>query len=130
MARAKARRPTYRRSAAVRRGAPGYPTLADRRKISRWLIVAAVVFVLILIPFVGPTIGEAILDFRDALVTLLGLAVLLMVIGLAVNGWLALSRRFTLSRTFWRRWTGSVLLAASVCGIVSFLKARFPVAIS
>jgi len=122
VARAKARRSTYRRSAAVRRGAPGYPRLTDRRKISRWLIVAAVVFVLILIPFVGPTIGETILDFRDALVTLLGLAVLMLVIGLAVNGWLALTRRFALSRTFWRRWSGGLLLAASVCGIIALFR--------
>jgi len=122
MARAKARRPTYRRSAAVGRGAAGYPRLAGGRKVSRWLIVAAVVFVLILIPFVGPTIGEAILDFRDALVSLLGLAVLLLVIGLAVNGWLALSRRFALSLTFWRRWAGSFLLAVSVCGIMALFR--------
>jgi S-DNA-T family DNA segregation ATPase FtsK/SpoIIIE len=122
MARAKARRPTYRRSATGRRGAPGYPTLGARRKISRWLIVAAVVFVLILIPFVGPIIGEAILDFRDAIVTLLGLAVLLLVIGLAVNGWLALTRRFALSRTFWRRWVGSLVLAVSVCGIMALFR--------
>jgi S-DNA-T family DNA segregation ATPase FtsK/SpoIIIE len=122
MARAKARRPTYRRSAAGRRGASGYPRLTDRRKISRWLIVAAVVFVLILIPFVGPIIGEAILDFRDAIVTLLGLAVLLLVIGLAVNGCLAATRHFALSRTFWRRWTGSVLLAVSVCGIMALFR--------
>jgi S-DNA-T family DNA segregation ATPase FtsK/SpoIIIE len=122
MARAKARRPTYRRSAGVRRGAAGYPRLTGRRKISLWLIVAAVVFVLILIPFVGSTIGEAILDFRDALVSLLGLAVLLLVIGLAVNGWLAVSRRFALSRTFWRRWAGSLLLAVSVCGIMGLFR--------
>jgi S-DNA-T family DNA segregation ATPase FtsK/SpoIIIE len=122
MARAKARRPTYRRSAAVRRGAPGYPRLTGGRKVSRWLIVAAVVFVLILIPFVGPIIGEAILNFRDALVSLLGLAVLLLVIGLAANGWLALRRRFALSRTFWRRWAGSFLLAVSVCGIMALFR--------
>jgi len=122
MARAKARRPTYRRSTAVRRGAAGYPSLADRRKLSRWLIVAAVVFILILIPFVGPIIGEAILNFRDAMVSLLGLAVLLLVIGLAVNGWLALARRFSLSRTFWRRWAGTFLLAVSVCGIMALFR--------
>jgi S-DNA-T family DNA segregation ATPase FtsK/SpoIIIE len=122
MARAKARRPTYRRSAAVGRGAAGYPRLTGGRKVSRWLIVAAVVFVLILIPFVGPIIGEAILDFRDALVSLLGLAVLLLVIGLAVNGWLALSRRFALSLSFWRRWAGSFLLAVSVCGIMALFR--------
>jgi len=122
MARAKARRPTYRRSATAGRGAAGYPRLTDRRKISRWLIVAALVFILILIPFVGPIIGEAILDFRDALVSLLGLAVLLLVIGLAVNGWLALSRRFALSLIFGRRWVGSLLLAVSVCGIMALFR--------
>ena len=122
MARAKARRPTYRRSAAVRRRTAAYPNLADRRKVARWLIAAAVVFVLILIPFVGSIIGEAILNFRDALVSLLGLAVLLLVIGLVVNGWLALSRRFSLSRTFWRRWWGGLLLSVSVCGIMALFR--------
>ena len=122
MARAKARRPTYRRSAAVRRRTAAHPDLADRRTLARWLIVAAVVFVLVLIPFVGPIIGEAILDFRDALVSLLGLAVLLLVIGLVVNGLLALGRRFALSRTFWRRWWGSVLLGVSVCGIMGLFR--------
>lgn len=122
MARAKARRPTYRRSAAVRHRTTAYPNLADRRKVTRWLIAAAVVFVLILIPFVGPIIGEAILNFRDALVSLLGLAVLLLVIGLVVNGWLALSRRFSLSRTFWRRWWGGLLLSVSVCGIMALFR--------
>jgi len=122
MARAKARRPTYRRSATVRRRTPAHPDLADRRTLARWLIVAAAVFVLVLIPFVGPIIGEAILDFRDALVSLLGLAVLLLVIGLTVNGLLALGRRFALSRTFWRRWWGSVLLGVSVCGIMGLFR--------
>jgi S-DNA-T family DNA segregation ATPase FtsK/SpoIIIE len=122
MARAKARRPTYRRSAAVRRRSAAYPDLTDRRKVARWLIAAAVVFVLVLIPFVGPIIGEAILNFRDALVSLLGLAVLLLVIGLVVNGWLALSRRFSLSRTFWRRWWGGFLLSVSVCGIMALFR--------
>jgi len=119
MARAKARRPTYRRAATGGRRAAARPSLVDGRRLGRWLIVAAVVFVLVLIPFVGPIIGEAMLDFRDALVSLLGLAVLLLVIGLVVNGLLALSRRFTLSRTFWRRWWGSVLLGVSVCGIMA-----------
>jgi len=122
MARAKARRPTYRRSAAVHRRAGAYLGLADRRGLSRWLIVAAVVFILVLIPFVGPTVGEAILNFRDALVSLLGLAVLLLVIALAVNGWLALTRRFALSRTFWRRWAGSLLLSVSICGIMALFR--------
>jgi len=62
MARAKARRSTYRRSAAVRRGAPGYPRLTDRRKISRWLIVAAVVFVLILVATSGEIDEKVVLD--------------------------------------------------------------------
>ena len=122
MARAKAQRPTYRRSEAAARRAAPYPRLTDRTKLGRWLIVAAVVFVLILIPFVGPIIGEAILNFRDALVSLLGLAVLLLVIGLIANGWLALGRRFTLSRTFWRRWLGSLLLGISICGIMALFR--------
>jgi len=122
MARAKAKRPTYRRVATGRRRAAAQPDLIDGRRLVRWLIVAAVVFVLVLIPFVGPIIGEALLDFRDALVSLLGLAVLLLVIGLVVNGLLALSRRFTLSRTFWRRWWGSVLLGVSVCGIMALFR--------
>jgi S-DNA-T family DNA segregation ATPase FtsK/SpoIIIE len=122
MARAKAQRPTYRRSAAAARRAAPYPRLTDRTKLGRWLIVAAVVFVLILIPFVGPIIGEAILDFRDALVSLLGLAVLLLVIGLIANGWLALGRRFRLSRTFWRRWLGGFLLGISICGIMALFR--------
>jgi S-DNA-T family DNA segregation ATPase FtsK/SpoIIIE len=122
MARAKAKRPTYRRVATGRRRAAAQPDLIDGRRLVRWLIVAAVVFVLVLIPFVGPIIGEAILDFRDALVSLLGLAVLLLVIGLVVNGLLALGRRFTLSRTFWRRWWGSVLLGVSVCGIMALFR--------
>lgn len=122
MARAKARRTTYRRSAAAHRRAAPYPRLTDRRKLSGWLIAAAVVFVLVLIPFVGPAIGEAILNFRDALVSLLGLAVLLLVIGLVVNGWLALARRFSLSPTFWRRWLGSFLLGVSVCGIMALFR--------
>jgi len=122
MARAKARRPTYRRSTAAHRRAATYPRLTVRPGFSRWLIVAAVVFVLILIPFVGPTVGEAILNFRDALVSLLGLAVLLLVIGLVVNGLLALGHRFSLSRTFWRRWWGSFLLGVSVCGIMALFR--------
>jgi S-DNA-T family DNA segregation ATPase FtsK/SpoIIIE len=122
MARAKAKRSTYRRSGAVPRRTAAYPRLTDRRKLSLWLIVAAVVFALVLIPFVGPTIGEAILDFRDALVSLLGLAVLLLVIGLVVNGGLALGRRFALSRTFWRRWVGSLVLGVSVCGIMALFR--------
>jgi S-DNA-T family DNA segregation ATPase FtsK/SpoIIIE len=122
MARAKARRPTYRRAATSRGHAAAHPNLVDGRRLARWLIVAAVVFVLILIPFVGPSIGEAILDFRDALVSLLGLAVLLLVIGLVVNGCLALGRRFALSSTFWRRWWGSLLLGVSVCGIMALFR--------
>jgi S-DNA-T family DNA segregation ATPase FtsK/SpoIIIE len=122
MARAKARRPTYRRSTTVRRHTAAHPDLADSRRLARWLIVAAVVFVLVLIPFVGPIIGEAILGFRDALVSLLGLAVLLLVVGLVANGLLALGRRFALSRTFWRRWWGSVLLGVSVCGIMALFR--------
>ena len=127
MARAKARRPTYRRSAAVRRRAAAYPDLTDRSRLSRWLIIAAAVFVLVLIPFVGPIIGEAILDFRDALVSLLGLAVLLLAIGLLVNGWLALGRRFALSRTFWRRWWGCLLLGVSVCAIMALFRPAWSV---
>jgi S-DNA-T family DNA segregation ATPase FtsK/SpoIIIE len=122
MARAKARRATYRRSAAARRGTAAYPPLVQGPKAARWLIVAAVVFVLVLIPFVGPIVGEAILDFRDALVSLMGLAVLLLVLGLAINGWLALRRRFSLSRTFWRRWWGSLLMAVSICGIMALFR--------
>ena len=122
MARARAKRPTYRRSGAAPRRAAAYPRLTHRPNLSLWLIAAAVVFVLILIPFVGPTIGEAILNFRDALVSLLGLAVLLLVIGLVVNGGLALGRHFTLSRIFWRRWVGSLLLGITVCGIMALFR--------
>ncbi|MGQ9573173.1 MAG: DNA translocase FtsK [Dehalococcoidia bacterium] len=122
MARAKARRPIYRRSTAVHRRAADYPHLAARRRVGLWLVVAAAVFVLVLIPFVGPTIGEALLNFRDALLSLFGLGVVLLVIGLAVNGLLALGRHFTLSVTFWRRWWGSLLLGASICGIMALFR--------
>ena len=122
MARAKAKRSTYRRSTATGRRAPGYPKLADKRKLSPWLIGAASIFIVVFIAFVGPTIGEAILNFRDALVRLLGLAVFLLVIGLSVNGLMAVGRRFTLSLTFWRRWSGAFLLSVSICGIMALFR--------
>ncbi|MDP2950265.1 MAG: DNA translocase FtsK [Chloroflexota bacterium] len=124
MARVKARgRAGYRRPAAVtRRGARSYKQVVERQNIGRWLIAAAVVFVAVLIPFVGPIIWEALVDLRDALVRLLGLAVLLLVVALMVNGWLVLGRRFNLSATFWRRWLGALLLGVSVGGIMALFR--------
>ena len=125
MARAKVR-PTYRRTTgAKRRGGTYHPhSSAQPRSLARWAIVAGVVLVLILIPFVGPIIRDAALDLRETLVRLLGLGVLLLVTGLLANAWLVLGKQFSRSPTFWRRWWGSLLLALSITGFMSLFRRR------
>ncbi len=123
MARAKVRpRPTYRRPTAGRRHGGSYHPFSERRSLGRWAIVAVIVFVIILIPFVGPIIRDAALDLRDTLVGRLGLGVLLLVAGLVANGWLVLGKQFSRSPTFWRRWWGSLLLGLSITGFMALFR--------
>jgi len=123
MARTKVR-PTYRRSTGVkRRGGTYHPrSLPERRSLARWAALAGIVFVIILIPFVGPIIRDAALDLREALVRLLGLGVLILVLGLLANAWLVLAKQFSRARTFWRRWWGSALLGLSITGFMSLFR--------
>jgi S-DNA-T family DNA segregation ATPase FtsK/SpoIIIE len=123
MARAKVR-PTYRRSTGIRRrGGTYHPhSFSEPRSLTRWAVVAAVVLVLILIPFVGPIIRDAALDLRETLVRLFGLGVLLLVSGLVANGWLVLAKLFSRSPTFWRRWWGCLLLGLSITGFMALFR--------
>jgi S-DNA-T family DNA segregation ATPase FtsK/SpoIIIE len=123
MARARVRpRPTYRRPTATKRRGSTYHPLAERRSLGRWAVVAAIVLIIILIPFVGPIIRDAVLDLREALVRLLGLGVLLLVAGLVANGWLVLGKQFSRSLTFWRRWWGSLLLGLSITSFMALFR--------
>jgi S-DNA-T family DNA segregation ATPase FtsK/SpoIIIE len=123
MARTKVR-PTYRRPTATkRRGGTYHPhSFPEQRSLARWAIVAGVVLVLILIPFVGPIIRDAALDLREALVRFFGLGVLLLVAGLLGNAWLVLAKQFSRSLTLWRRWWGSLLLGLSVTGFMALFR--------
>jgi S-DNA-T family DNA segregation ATPase FtsK/SpoIIIE len=123
MARTKVR-PTYRRPAATRRRSGTYhpPSFPERRSLARWGIVAGVVVVLILIPFVGPIIRDAALNLREALVRFFGLGILLLVVGLLANAWLVLAKQFSRSLTLWRRWWGSLLLGLSITGFMALFR--------
>ena len=123
MAKARVRpRPTYRRSTAPKRRGGTYHPFTERRSLGRWAIIAAIVLIIILIPFVGPIIRDAALDLREALVRLLGLGVLLLVAALVANGWLVLGKQFSRSLTFWRRWCGSLLLGLSITGFMALFR--------
>jgi S-DNA-T family DNA segregation ATPase FtsK/SpoIIIE len=123
MARTKVR-PTYRRSTVTKRRSGTYHphSFPERRSLVRWAIAAGVILFLILIPFIGPTIRDAALDLREALVRFFGLGVLLVVAGLLGNALLVLAKQFSRSPTLWRRWWGSLLLGLSIIGFMALFR--------
>jgi len=84
--------------------------------------VALVVAALVAIPWLVP-ITTGLSDLRDGVVQALGLHVFLLIVLIALLGWLILRRSLVLSfQYYWRVWLAGLLLAAFANGLLGLFR--------
>ncbi len=112
------RRPGHR---SWRRPAPRSRSPRPGFSPGLWLVLGAMAALIAASPWLIPLL----LDATEALLTLLGLGLLLIAAALAIDAWLGLRRPLAFTRTFWRRAAALHLLLATLLGSLGWVRPQW-----